>query len=112
MPSGKQSKRLRSAAAEAPASPVARRLSPRVLALLAAAVVLVVAAVVLATGRHGGGSGGAVAGPLPGAPEVERLLHGIPQRENVLGRAAAPATMVVYVDLQCPYCRQFETEAM
>src|SRR5439155_4176238 len=33
-----------------------------------------------------------------------------PQHGNVLGQASAPATMIEYVDLQCPFCRQFETQ--
>src|SRR4029453_13139607 len=47
-----------------------------------------------------------------GAPDVERLLKGIPQNANVLGSASAPATLVEYVDLQCPFCQQFEKQAM
>jgi protein-disulfide isomerase len=30
----------------------------------------------------------------------------------VLGKASAPATMVEYIDLQCPVCRDFETNVM
>jgi protein-disulfide isomerase len=30
----------------------------------------------------------------------------------VLGKASAPATMVEYIDLQCPVCRDFETTVM
>src|SRR6185437_1323708 len=31
---------------------------------------------------------------------------------NVLGSPQAPVTMIVYVDLQCPFCAQFEIGAM
>jgi protein-disulfide isomerase len=116
MPSGKQSKRRRRAAS-APAAPV-RQASPRVLVAAAALVLAITAGVVL--GRVPAGrttkaslpAHGSLVGAPPGAADVQQLLRGIQQHGNVLGSLAAPVTMVVYLDLQCPYCRQFETEAM
>ncbi len=34
-------------------------------------------------------------------------LAGIPQQGDTLGRATAPATLIVYEDPQCPYCRNW-----
>ena len=51
-------------------------------------------------------------GTLPGRADVQTLLKGIPQHGNVLGKATARATIVEYIDLQCPFCQQFETQAM
>jgi protein-disulfide isomerase len=55
---------------------------------------------------------GSLTNALPGAADVQKLLLGIPQQANVLGSQSAPVTLVEYIDLQCPYCQQFETQAM
>ena len=47
-------------------------------------------------------------GALSGAAAVAKLLKGIPQKRFVLGYASAPVTLIEYIDLQCPVCRQFE----
>ena len=55
---------------------------------------------------------GSLTGALPGAARVESLFRGIPQSGHVLGSPKAPVTMIEYVDLQCPYCRDFAAAAM
>ena len=122
MPSARHSRALRHEHAAADPIPARvgrpqRKASPKVLGIAAAALVAVALAVGIAiavgSGSGSGTSGlpaiGQLQGGVPGAVDVERLFNRIPQHGSVLGSAAAPATMVEYVDLQCPYCREFST---
>jgi len=125
MPSGKRSKQQRREGRTPPpvqskGAPRRRQASPKV--LLAAAAVVVVAGVGIGLGLalSGGSSNtsanvpavGSLTNGLPGATEVYNLFKGIPQKGNVLGSPSAPVTMVEYIDLQCPFCQEFETQVM
>jgi protein-disulfide isomerase len=114
MTSGKQARRQRQQVARPPVrSTGGRKASPAVLigALAVLVLVVAVAGVVLAT-RGGSSSSSSTPTKLPDASVIERQFAGIPQSGNVLGKATAPATLVEYIDLQCPICRQFETDVM
>lgn len=123
MPSGKASKRSRRTVPPPPVraarSPRARAASPRVLAAAAALIVLIAVAAGLAIVLGGGSSGpsdvsavGTLADGLPGASDVQALFAGIPQRGTVLGAATAPVTLEEFIDPQCPYCQEFETQVL
>ena len=123
MPSGKQSKRRRAARARPPVGRTDRKrqASPRVLAIAGALLALAAAAVVLGVALSGGGDSkqttavparGSLTNALPGAVEAQQLLKGIPQSGNVLGEPSAPVTLYEYVDPQCPFCREFEVQAL
>src|SRR3954453_21279017 len=118
MPSQKSSKRRRQAPTTPPPPAVRargqRRASPRVLIAAGVVALLVVVGIVLGVVLTGGSgsSSSTNAAKLPDAADVQQLLAGIPQNGNVLGKPTAPVTVIQYVDLQCPFCRQFETEAM
>jgi protein-disulfide isomerase len=135
MASGKRSKERRRAAAAAP-PPVrsrggrprtpttgGRQASPRVLLIVAGVVVAIgvaVAAVFLITGGSKGGTPENIpttgsltnALTLPGSADVAAMYRGIPQSGTTLGKTSAPVTMTEYIDLQCPYCQEFETQTL
>jgi protein-disulfide isomerase len=122
--SGKQARRRRQATAPPPVrrKGARRQASPKVLLVAAVAIlVLAGAAVGIALAVSGKSSsssisvpsrGSLASAPLSQAAAASRLFAGIPQRGNVLGSPKAPATMVEYVDLQCPHCRDFEETVM
>ena len=115
MTSGKQARRQRQTAARPPIrSTEGRRASPKVLGIGLAIVIAIGLGVVLAVVFTGGSSGDSTptGSTLPDSDVIAQQLGGIPQQGNVLGKASAPVTMVEYIDLQCPVCRQFETEVM
>ncbi len=121
MSSGKRSKQRRRPPPPPPVSSRPRRASPRVLLAGGGAGLAAVVAIVLAVVLGGGSSQktastvprvGSLANALPGAAAVQRLFAGIPQRGTTLGSPGAPITLVVYVDLQCPFCKELETQVM
>jgi len=100
--------------------PRRRQASPRALIGAGAVVAAIVVAIVLAVVLKGGSSislknepvFGSLAAGLPGAAQVDALFKGIPQSGTTLGRASAPVTMLEFIDPQCPYCQQFETQVL
>ena len=81
-------------------------------AQLRAAIALVALFAAAAVVTPTGGSAGRTPGAVPGAPQVESLLRGIPQDGPWLGRKTAPLTLIEYVDVQCPYCARFSSEVL
>jgi hypothetical protein len=124
MPSGKKSKQMRRAASAPPpiqskGGPRKRQANPKVLAIAGAVVVLAAVGIGLALALGGGSKAsnnypaiGTLKNALPGATDVNTMIKGIPQNGLTLGNPKAPVTMVEYIDLQCPFCQQFETQVM
>jgi protein-disulfide isomerase len=85
----------------------------RRLAMLGGAllVAIVAVAVIIAVSSGGSSSTDTKTTSTSAAP-AQPEFAGIPQKGNTLGNANAPATMVVFADLQCPFCAQFENGAL
>jgi protein-disulfide isomerase len=116
MTSGKTARRQRRTPAPPPVrSTGSRRASPKVLAAGAAVIAVAAVGAALAFALTGGSSSSAApttSSTLPDAGAAVGMFKGIPQHGNVLGKSNAPVTMVEYIDLQCPFCRAFETDVM
>jgi protein-disulfide isomerase len=79
------------------------------LAATAVAAVIVVAAIALSQG----GADDPSPAPDSAAPEqAQDIFEGIPQAGVSLGDPDAPATLIEFADLQCPFCADFATEQL
>jgi len=135
MPSGKRARQQRQAAATTAPPPVrskgagrarSRQASPRALAIAGGVALLAVIAIVLGVVLSSGGSSGSGTvtksdlnglpatgsatwnGAMQGAPAANALFKGIPQYGLVLGNTKAPVEMEMFIDVQCPICRNYE----
>jgi protein-disulfide isomerase len=83
--------------------------------LLAGAALLAAVIVGVAIAISQGGADDNEPSPAPGseAPEqVESTFEGIPQAGVSLGDPDAPATLIEFADLQCPFCGEFANDQL
>jgi protein-disulfide isomerase len=93
--------------------------SPRRLYLVALAAAALVAAALIGLSQLTAGDESepaqalAPAGAaLTGVSETNRMLDGIQQDGNLLGSPQAPVQLVVYTELQCPWCARFSQDVL
>jgi protein-disulfide isomerase len=89
--------------------------SRRVLLIAAAvggAAVLAVALILVASSGSSSKTTTTVSTAASGSTSPISLFAGIPQHGDTVGKASAPATMLVFEDPQCPYCQQWNLDTL
>jgi protein-disulfide isomerase len=77
-------------------------------AAVAAAVIVVVVLIAVGAGKD---SKQTVTGSSPRSTHAQ-LFNGVPQHGATLGSPAAPATLTAFEDPQCPFCREWNENAL
>jgi protein-disulfide isomerase len=80
--------------------------------VLSLAVIVVIVAIVVSGGSSGSGSSSSPSSGGSGTAATTALFKGIPQKGLTLGRASAPATLIEFADLQCPFCGEYSNHAL
>ena len=97
------------------ATQAAERRKRRVILLMASAVAaLAVVGILIAVSQSGGDDESGLGGgeSIAGVRDVAKRFSGVPQEGARLGSPGAPATMLEFVDLQCPFCAQYTTDSL
>lgn len=108
----KNQARVKREQAQAAAEAAAKR--ERNLQILAAtvfaAILVAVLVVVISGGKDTPKQGAAAGGKVEGVAATRSLLKDVPQNGLVLGDPKAPITMLEFLDVQCPFCRDHQLD--
>lgn len=88
---------------EAPKPSGSRRTQLIVLAVFGAVLLIAIAIIVSQSGSDDEDE------PATPSGDVQALIEGLPQDGDTIGEADAPATILEFADLQCPFCADFAT---
>ena len=96
----------------APGTPSSPDRRTQLIVLGVLAVLILIAAIVIS--QSGSDDDSSSAGESSGGDTaaVEDTLEGIPQEGVFLGDTATPEVVTEFVDLQCPFCAEFSTQAL
>jgi protein-disulfide isomerase len=108
-----EARAAREAAEAAEARAAARRRNLTILGAIALVAVVVVGGAILLLGGSKSGSGSSGDGSLATVQaQVAARFAGLPQHGTVVGDPKANYTLVEFVDLQCPFCRDYTLNVM
>jgi protein-disulfide isomerase len=78
----------------------------------AAALAAILVAVVIVAGAGSNGASTPGTGEAAGVANTRSLFAGVPQSATMLGDPKAPVSLVVFADLQCPFCRDYDLNVL
>ena len=85
------------------------------LILVAAAVgaaALLAVVLILVAGKSSSSTAATTTATTATTKTAASLFAGIPQHGDMLGKATAPVTLIVYEDPQCPFCRNWNVQTL
>ena len=80
--------------------------------IVALALIVVVLAIVLSGGSNSSSNSSSNGSSGSDTAATTALFKGVPQKGVTLGKASAPATLIEFADLQCPFCAEYSNNGL